>query len=721
MTALRRVRSVLTAAIALGVLMTVVSTQDRGTTEIVPAADLSAFRAGNIVSDAVFYDSTAMSLSQIQTFLNNSGASCSATGGVPCIKDYATATSTIAGDKYCTEYTGAARETAAEIISKVALACDISPRVLLVTLQKEMGLITSSGPTAKAYTRAMGYGCPDSAGGACSSYYPGLFKQLFYAAKQFRRYAVNPGSYSYEAGMNNKILWHPNSACGSSTVFIENVATASLYNYTPYRPNSAALAAGYGSGNSCSSYGNRNFWNYFTDWFGSTQTGGYDPDAPLGRVDAVTGGPGSIDVRGWVFDPNDKTAALNVHVYVDGRLAGAVHTGTTRGDVAAANPGVGTLQGFEGSVDVEPGVRTACLYAVNVGPGWSNPRLGCATVSVPTTAALNPVGALDVVTTSGTSVTVAGWAFDVDVPTAPVSVHVYVDGRVVSAVTADAVRSDVAAAHPDAGAEHGYSWTGTLTPGSHSVCTFAINQGRGTANPRLGCGTVKVSEPASALGTGSPFGQLEPIKVSGTSVTVGGWAIDPDQPTAPVSVHLYVDGHAAAAVTANRTRTDVGRAYPTAGDAHGYSWTGTLSAGSHQVCTFGINRGAGTGNSRLGCRTVAITGTSPASVTQPPVGTLDRVAASGTTVTASGWTYDLDVPTMPLRVHLYVDGAAVAAVTADRPRADVGRTQPGIGDAHGYSWSGRLAPGTHSLCTYAIDQGGAGGHARLGCRSVTVG
>ena len=51
---------------------------------------------------------------------------------------------------------------------------------------------------------------------------------------------------------------------------IKNKATAALYYYTPYVPNSAALGAGWGLGNSCSAYGNRNFYLYFTTWFGST-------------------------------------------------------------------------------------------------------------------------------------------------------------------------------------------------------------------------------------------------------------------------------------------------------------------------------------------------------------------------------------------------------------------------------------------------------------------
>jgi hypothetical protein len=60
--------------------------------------------------------------------------------------------------------------------------------------------------------------------------------------------------------------------CGSSIVNIQNRATQALYNYTPYQPNAAALAAGWGQAPPCGSYGNRNFYLYFTSWFGSTTT-----------------------------------------------------------------------------------------------------------------------------------------------------------------------------------------------------------------------------------------------------------------------------------------------------------------------------------------------------------------------------------------------------------------------------------------------------------------
>ena len=68
--------------------------------------------------------------------------------------------------------------------------------------------------------------------------------------------------------------------------YIQNQATANLYYYTPYQPNAAALRAGYGEGDGCSAYGNRNFYQYFTDWFGSTQR---DPAA---EIDAEYHGAG---------------------------------------------------------------------------------------------------------------------------------------------------------------------------------------------------------------------------------------------------------------------------------------------------------------------------------------------------------------------------------------------------------------------------------------------
>ena len=140
--------------------------------------------------------------------------------------------------------------------------------MLLVLLEKEQGLVTDTWPTSRQYRSATGYGCPDTAD--CDTTYYGFYNQVYNAAWQFRKYRAYPSIRAYQAGRYNTILWHPNQACGSSSVYIRNQATAGLYSYTPYRPNAAALANLYGTGDGCSSYGNRNFWRIFTDWFGST-------------------------------------------------------------------------------------------------------------------------------------------------------------------------------------------------------------------------------------------------------------------------------------------------------------------------------------------------------------------------------------------------------------------------------------------------------------------
>lgn len=239
-------------------------------TSTVPMANLGEFRPGNIVSDAVFFNSSTMTERQIQEFLEARVPTCQ--GGYTCLRDWYDTSRSTSADAMCGAYNGGWRERASAIILKVAQACGINPQVILVTLQKEQGLVTHTWPSTWRYTIAMGQGCPDTA--ACDTTYYGFFNQVFGAAWQMKRYANPPGTSQfftwYAPGRTWNILYNPNRGCGSGPVYIENQATANLYYYTPYQPNRAALNAGYGEGDGCSSYGNRNFFNYFTDWFGST-------------------------------------------------------------------------------------------------------------------------------------------------------------------------------------------------------------------------------------------------------------------------------------------------------------------------------------------------------------------------------------------------------------------------------------------------------------------
>lgn len=253
-------------------------------------AAVVGWNAGNIMSDAVFTNKSSMSASQIQDFLNSKVPICD-TSGLLRATEYGRPDLTHAqyaamrgwpGPPYpCLRDYVQNGQTAAQIIYNVSQQYQINPQVLIVLMQKEQGLVTDSWPLPSQYRSATGYGCPDSA--ACDSQYYGLTAQLIWAATMFRTIVTNSQSWSnqYRSGSSwytpyllgdNFIKWNPQSSCGGGVVNIQNRATQALYNYTPYQPNASALNAGYGVGDSCGSYGNRNFYLYFTDWFGSTQT-----------------------------------------------------------------------------------------------------------------------------------------------------------------------------------------------------------------------------------------------------------------------------------------------------------------------------------------------------------------------------------------------------------------------------------------------------------------
>jgi hypothetical protein len=261
------VRRILAMAVGAVLAVSLVSAADTARPPAAAAAVGSEFNAGNIISDALFFDGAAMSASAVQSFLAAKVPTCAS--GYVCLKDYRQSTPNRAAEAgRCAAYTGASNESAATIIAKVGAACGISQKSLIVLLEKEQSLVTDSSPSSTQYRSATGYGCPDTS--ACDSLYYGFFNQVYMAALQFKRYAANPTGYNHIAGRWNSIRYHPNSACGSSQVFIQGQATAGLYNYTPYQPNAAALANLYGTGDGCSAYGNRNFWRIHTDWFGPT-------------------------------------------------------------------------------------------------------------------------------------------------------------------------------------------------------------------------------------------------------------------------------------------------------------------------------------------------------------------------------------------------------------------------------------------------------------------
>jgi hypothetical protein len=317
------------------------------------AADGSQFRAGNIISDATFFQSNALTADQVQAFLAGKEQHCTAANGQPCLKDFRASTPSLAATAYCGAYGGQASESAAQIIRRVGEACGISQQVLIVLLEKEQGIVSSGAPTSRMYRSATGYGCPDTAD--CDTQYYGFFNQVYNAAHQFQRYTKTSSNWRYKPGWND-IQWHPDTACGSGRVWIENQATANLYNYTPYQPNLAAVLNLYGTGDACSSYGNRNFWRIFTDWFGDPSGGGLrNPSFEGGSVAGWGASNGFIN-QAVYQDPNtapDGSWFLAMNTPVSGRaMTQDVQRNTAVGEMVTASVWLRSESGapFSGSV-----------------------------------------------------------------------------------------------------------------------------------------------------------------------------------------------------------------------------------------------------------------------------------------------------------------------------------------------------------------------------------
>lgn len=203
-------------------------------------------RYNNLVSDSDFLDINSYSVQDIQSFLEAKGSYL------------ATAPSDQLGS-------GAAGRSAAQIIYDAAhgsydaaVGCSggvcinsttgtISPKAILITLQKEQSLITIGDYQENRLKVAMGYGCPD--GASCDSSYYGFSNQVGWGAWQLRYNTMAPENRvtPYYVGRVTSIA----DRDGSRSVYFSNRATASLFRYTPH-----------------TYYGSYNFWKLGIEWFG---------------------------------------------------------------------------------------------------------------------------------------------------------------------------------------------------------------------------------------------------------------------------------------------------------------------------------------------------------------------------------------------------------------------------------------------------------------------
>lgn len=184
------------------------------------------FNPHYLIADSEMLDSSSMSLSEIQLFLNRGYLG-----------------------EYSTKDLDGVPRTASEIIYNVSQTFEISPKFILTLLQKEQSLVEDETPSQNQLDWAMGYGVCDS----CSKSDPRLQKfkgfpnQVYYAIERIREsYLTDLERHGYtESGIGPGIA----TSIDGSIVIPVNFATSSLYTYTPHL------------------HGNENFVNIWNQWF----------------------------------------------------------------------------------------------------------------------------------------------------------------------------------------------------------------------------------------------------------------------------------------------------------------------------------------------------------------------------------------------------------------------------------------------------------------------
>ena len=192
-----------------------------------------AYDKNDIITDSQFTMAGVMSAAQIQAFLSSQGS---------VLANYSTL-----------------GKTAAQRIYDDCQTHGISPYVVLVTLQKEKGLIRSG--TANPNVLAMGWNTSDSSTSDFAN-------QIYHGTRQLRLYYENLRSYGWTVGQSRTV--------SDGTVTPGSNATAGLYTYTSW--------IGQGGGGQAGVGGNYLFWDLWYNTFAFTSIPNAVPSTVLSPV-----------------------------------------------------------------------------------------------------------------------------------------------------------------------------------------------------------------------------------------------------------------------------------------------------------------------------------------------------------------------------------------------------------------------------------------------------
>jgi hypothetical protein len=256
----------------------------------------------NLISNTDFLDVNSMSESEIQNFLNNNNS---------YLKDYSEngrSAAQIIHESAHGLYDAGGSLNGITINESTGT---VSPKVLLVMLEKEQSLVRRTTRNDWAMLASLGYYCypgviGDNNDNGCKDSFEGFTKQVENGAWQLR--------YNYERAQGKGLDYQVGQVFNTSdgyAVTLINAATSSLYRYTPYV-----------------FYGNYNFYNFFTGWFST-------------HIDAETNDTTKFTLKTYETSQviSGQKASTSI-AYLDGQqIAGS---GTKSWEIALTNIATGT-------------------------------------------------------------------------------------------------------------------------------------------------------------------------------------------------------------------------------------------------------------------------------------------------------------------------------------------------------------------------------------------
>lgn len=275
--------------------------------------------------------------------------------------------------------------------------------------------------------------------------------------------------------------------------------------------------------------------------------------SPIGCFDAIDNN--NFVAQGWTYDPDNSSASVTVHFYLDGPTGTGTLIGSTVANVYRSDVG---NHGFSWTIPNQywGASHNIYAYAIDLTSNSINPLLSGSPKSI---SNRSPSGAFDSISSSFIC---TGWAKDPDTSSA-IAVHFYANApagqsgsTLIGNTTANIYRSDVG--------NHGYSWTIPVAyrTANRTIYSYAIDS-TGGVNPLLTGSPKTVVLPENTL----PRGAFDGCSYAYAGLT--GWAIDDDSPSQQVCVEFYANDNTLGerligSTIANQNRADVG--------LHGFIW-----------------------------------------------------------------------------------------------------------------------------------------------------